>query len=41
MKRFYYILFLSIGVLACSKQNEVGTGTDIETYTLCGTYKTG
>ncbi len=39
MKRFYYILFLSISILACSKQNEVGA--DTETYTPCGTYKSG
>jgi len=37
MKRFYYILFLSVSILACSKQGEVGS--DTETYTPCGTYK--
>ncbi len=41
MKRFYYTLFLSIGILACSKQNELGAGTDTEVYTPCGTYKSG
>jgi hypothetical protein len=39
MKRFYYILFLSVVALACSKQNEVGT--DIETDMPCGKYKSG
>jgi hypothetical protein len=41
MKKFYYILFLSIGMLACSKQNEITADTDNETYTPCGTYKSG
>jgi len=39
MKRFCYILFLSVVVLACSKENDIGS--DTETYTPCGTYKSG
>ncbi|WP_343524104.1 hypothetical protein [Pedobacter sp.] len=41
MKRFYYMLFLSVTLLACSKQNEVGGDKDTETYTPCGIYKSG
>ncbi|MGE7566613.1 hypothetical protein ACQKLG_00210 [Pedobacter suwonensis] len=41
MTRLYYVLFLSVSLLACSKQNEVGGAKETETFIPCGTYKSG